>query len=373
MRRRHAPLTGTHPGRRWLRRLVKTRPLASPRLVLPAFALACCVAALPSLAACRHEQHSAPPPSLPAQAVEIARARETSRPIGDQVVGTVRARSEAAVSASVTGTVRVMRVSVGSRVKAGDLLVQLSAGEIAAKADQARALLSQAKLRFDRAAQLKSSQSIAPAEYDAAESQLQIAKAGLTEAEVMLGYLVVRAPIAGVVTSKRCDVGDLALAGHPLVTIESPGALRLEAGVPEAIAHQVEVGKKLSVRVDTLARDLEAVVDEVSPSSDPLSRTVLVKLALPAEKDLRAGMFGRLLVPTGEARALEVPKAALVRRGQLELLYVVEGGKAGLRLVRAGREHEAAVDVLSGLSSGEAVVVAGLGGLVDGQPVVVKP
>ena len=135
----------------------------------------------------------------------------------------------------------------------------------------------------------------------------------------MLAYLSVRAPVDGVVTTKRCEVGDLALAGRPLFTIEQPGALRLEVGVPEAIAHHAALGTSLLVRVDTVERELAGKVDEVSPSADPQSRTVQVKIALPEEKGasaVRPGMFARVLVPTGEVRALEVPRAALVRRGR---------------------------------------------------------
>ncbi|MBK6462938.1 MAG: efflux RND transporter periplasmic adaptor subunit [Myxococcales bacterium] len=338
-------------------------------LLLPA-----ALASLAALAACGHEPHGTAAPPLPRQRVEIAAARAVARPTGDHLVGTVRARSEAAVAPSVTGTVRAVRVAVGGRVKAGDLLAQLSAGEVSAKADQARAVLSQASVRFDRAAQLKASGSIAQAEYDAAESQRAIARAGLQEAEAMLAYLSVRAPVDGVVTTKRCEVGDLALAGRPLFTIEQPGALRLEVGVPEAIAHHAALGTSLLVRVDTVERELAGKVDEVSPSADPQSRTVQVKIALPEEKGasaVRPGMFARVLVPTGEVRALEVPRAALVRRGQLELVYVVEQDRAVLRLVRAGRERDTGVDVLAGLAAGERVVVGGLGGLVDGQPVQV--
>ncbi|HRG95348.1 MAG TPA: efflux RND transporter periplasmic adaptor subunit [Polyangiaceae bacterium] len=346
----------------------RPRPRLAHALLLPALGA--------PLAACGHEPrgHAAPP--LPPQRVEVAVAREVARPTGDHLVGTVRARSEAAVAPSVTGTVRAVRVAVGSRVKAGDLLAQLSAGEVTAKAAQARAVLAQASVRFDRAAQLKASGSIAQAEYDAAESQRAIARAGLQEAEAMLAYLSVRAPVDGVVTAKRCEVGDLALAGRPLFTIEQPGALRLEVGVPEAIAHHAGLGTALTVRVDTLEREVTGKVDEVSPSADAQSRTVQVKIALPEEKAgpaLRAGMFARVLVPTGETRGLEVPRAALVRRGQLELVYVVAQGHAVLRLVRAGQERDAAVDVLAGLTPGESVVVGGLGGLVDGQPVEVTP
>jgi hypothetical protein len=109
------------------------------------------------------------------------------------------------------------------------------------------------------------------------------------------------------------------------------------------------------------------------PSADPVSRTVLVKLDLPSVPELRSGVFGRLTVHTGEKRAVIVPTAAVVRRGQMELVFVVQDHKARLRIVRTGAEPDGTSQVLSGLEDGELVVVADPGLLVDGQPLEVRP
>jgi len=326
-----------------------------------------------ALAACGGAQKAPEGAALAKASVRVTRAREVTQPIGDEVVGTVRARNVTAVSASVMGTVRALKVGLGSRVRAGDVLISLSAGEIEAKANQARAIFSQASLDMKRAEQLKASQSISSSQYDSAAAQFQVAEANLAEANVMQGYTLIRAPISGVVTAKECNVGDLALPGKPLLVLESPGQLRLEASVPEAIAHFIHAGDDLTVRIDALGRELSATVSEVSPSADPVSRTLLVKLDLPESPELRAGMFGRLMVRTGEAKAVLVPSSALVQRGQMETLFVVERGVAHLRLVRSGRLRDGSVEVLAGIEPGETIVAEHPERLVDGQPVEVKP
>jgi RND family efflux transporter MFP subunit len=120
--------------------------------------------------------------------------------------------------------------------------------------------------------------------------------------------------------------------------------------------------------VDTLGDSITGTVAEISPGADPASRTVRVKVDLPETAGLRAGQFGRVAVPVGEATFLFVPFPALVRRGQLEILFVAADGKAQMRLVRTGKETPQGIEILAGLAPGEAVVIEGAGTLRDGQP-----
>ena len=93
---------------------------------------------------------------------------------------------------------------------------------------------------------------------------------------------------------------------------------------------------------------------------------------LPSSPQLRAGMFGRVWVARGRHRAIAVPESAVVRRGQIEAVFVVARGQARLRIVRIGRAAEGRAEVLSGLRAGEAVVVTHAERLVDGQRVAVN-
>ncbi len=317
--------------------------------------------------------HETRQPAAPAASVRVEESRELARAIGEEVVGTVHAKNTAMISSSIMGTVRDLRVTLGSPVRQGDVLVRLQAGEIEAKANQARAVFAQAEVNLRRATQLHASHSIPQAELDAADAQFRVAQAALAEAQVMAGYTTIRSPISGVVTAKESDVGDLAVPGHPLLVLESPGAMRLEAFVPETLAHRLARGTRMPVHVDALGRDFEATVAEQSPSADPASRTVLIKLDLPETPELRSGMFGRLVVPTGEDRAVTVPREALVRRGQMETVFVADHGHARLRIVRAGRSYDGRIELLSGLAGGEPVIVTHAERLLDGQAVTVQP
>jgi RND family efflux transporter MFP subunit len=268
------------------------------------------------------------------------------------------------------GKVALLSVGLGSRVKAGEVVARISASEIDAKLEQARALSKRRKADLARDKKLADDGALAAAVYDAALTEFQVAEAQEAEANAMADHTVLRAPFAGVVTSKVANVGDTAMPGQPVLVVEDPSALRLEATLPEADARSLTQGQSVAVRIDAVGENLAGTVAEISPTADPTSRTVLAKVDLPSDPRVHSGLFGRLLLAgPQEARAVVVPMTAIVLRGQLESVFVVERGVARMRLVRTGRQRDGAIEVVSGLSDGEAVVSSDVGELLDEQPV----
>ncbi len=188
----------------------------------------------------------------------------------------------------------------------------------------------------------------------------------------MLSYADVVAPFDGVVTRKLADLGDLAAPGKPLLDLEDPSHLRVETDIPDAIIDGIKSGDTMPVRVSGSTNDVQGTVVEVAPTSDPNSRTFRVKLDIPHVDGLRAGQFARVAVPLAETSALRVPAAALVQRGQLQIVFVVQEKHAVMRLVKAGKRVGDEIEIASGLSPGESVVTDNATMLVDGQPVEVK-
>jgi RND family efflux transporter MFP subunit len=330
------------------------------------------VAAAAGLAACDTKPAPAKTNTLPTRSVRMEHARLDANAGGEEAIGTVRARNSAAISSTVVGKVQVLNVTLGRRVQAGDVLVRISADEIGAKLDQTEALYGQAKVDLDRAQTLLSKEAIPRAQYDAAAAAFRVATARRAEAAAMAGHTVLRAPFAGVISAKLVNVGDTAMPGQPLLVLDDPSALRLEATVPEAAARTLTVGQAVPVRVDGRGRELPGTVAEVSPAADPMSRTVLAKVDLPRDPALHPGLLGRLMLPSaaGQPRSVLVPSATVVRRGQLEEVFVVDRGRARLRLVKTGRvTNDGVTEILSGLTDGEAVVASDIPEIVDGQPV----
>lgn len=326
-------------------------------------------AALTLAAGCHREpsQQHASRPEPPTVTVSVATANTQSRAVFEDVVGTVRARQRTTVEARVSGRIETLLVAPGQTVHKGERLAQLSVREIQARLEQARATLEQSNRDLARFNALLQQKTITQQEFDAVEARQRVAHAGVTEAETLLDYASITAPFDGVITRKWAEVGDLAGPGRAIVEIEDPSALRIESDIPETLIDRVTMGAQLTVTGGSSVRGIEATVGELSPIADPSSRTFRVKLDLPAGSALRLGQFVRVAIPVGENKALRVPRDAVVQRGQMEIVFVVNGDKALLRLVRTGKHMGEECELVSGLAPGEKVVVQGAAGLVDGQ------
>jgi RND family efflux transporter MFP subunit len=321
-------------------------------------------------AGCNPSNHTA------AKHSELPQARVKTVPVtsGEQrkfqdVVGTVEAKLRAVIEAKTSGRIEALPVRLGQNVKKGELLVQLDAREIQARLDQATATREQAQTDLKRLTALLQQQALTQAEFDAAQARFRVADAMLREMDTLLGYSKIVAPFDGVIVRKMADVGDLAAPGKPLLEIEDPTALRFIADIPDTLIRGIRPGMDLPVQLAD--KEVPASVAEIAPTGDPVSRTSRVELDLPSG-EFRPGSFGRLRIPTGDQSMLVVPAGALVPRGQLDLVFVVNSNRAELRLVKTGRRFEKTVEVLSGLSVGEQVVTETPSTLRDGQPVTTQ-
>jgi membrane fusion protein, multidrug efflux system len=285
--------------------------------------------------------------------------------------GTVRSRSVANVAPKVMARVLEVRVNAGAVVKQGDVLAVLDDRELRSRAEQARAALAaaeaqakqadadlrRARMLFGKQAATQESLDAAEARAKAARAQVAQARDGLTEVQVMLGETTVQAPFDGVVAERLVDPGDMSVPGKPVVVVQDPHALRLEADVGESCAAGLALGQDVPIRFEPLQRDVTARIDVIAPTADPHSRTFLVKAALPTDANVRPGIFGALRVACGAHQALLIPATAVTRTGQLESVRVLTDGEPRLRHIRSGKIYGDQVEVLSGLQEGEKVVV----------------
>ena len=304
--------------------------------------------------------------------VRVQTAERKPRPVFEEVAGTVRAKRQAILEAKVSGRIDRLPVVLGQRLKSGELVLRLDAAELNARLEQANASLEQSERDWKRVSTLFGQQAVTRGEYDAAQARHRLVQGAAAEAQAMLSYLDLTAPFDGVVAKKWAEVGDLAAPGKPLLSVEDSSALQLETDLPETLSARVQQGARLGIRVDGLTDLLIGSVAEIAPTVDTLSRTLRVKVDLPAHAGLTSGQFARLLVPVGENNRLSVPASAVLERGQLEILFVVAKQRAHLHLIKTGQRVGDEVEVLSGLQADDMVVTVGATQLTDGQPVEAK-
>jgi multidrug resistance efflux pump len=209
---------------------------------------------------------------------------------------------------------------------------------------------------------------------DQARARIEQAKADLESAEVNAAYSKIRSPINGIVTNRQTDIGQIATPGSPLMTVEDVAHYRLEVVVEESRSHLLRPGERTTVSIDGISGgEFDARVLQIVPTSDPASRSSTVKIELPGEAvkmGARSGMFGRAYFVTGQKQALIVPRAAIVDRGQIFGVHVLDGsGTARWRIVKVGRTYPQGVEILSGLSEGEEIVTGPPEAVADGSRV----
>jgi RND family efflux transporter MFP subunit len=306
--------------------------------------------------------------------VKSAVATVEAIPLEEAVVGTVRPKLEATVSAKIAGRILEVLVVPGQRVRAGERLAVLEAGELAASRNRAQAALEQAKRELDRQKQLLAANATARSAYDAAEAAERMAAASLVEIQTTLEHAVVTAPFAGTISRKLADTGDLAVPGRGIVQLEDPTILRLETPVPESLAGKLKLDDPIPVTLGALGEArVQGRIGEMAPSADAATRTFMVRIDLPTMDGLRAGLFGRAHFPLGTVEAVLVPAGVVRRVGQMETVLQIVDGRARMRLVRTVAAGSDKVRVLSGLEAGAVLVLQPPATLADGHPVTIDP
>ncbi len=208
------------------------------------------------------------------------------------------------------------------------------------------------------------SQAVSQQEYDNKATALRLATADLSraqetakEAQATLQWATIRSPIDGMVIDKKVDAGDMATPGQVLVTLFDPKRMQLVASVRESLTRKLRVGQDIGVRIEGLDKECNGTVSEIVPEAETASRTFQVKVTGPCPTGIYSGMFGRILIPLEEEQVLAIPRRAVRKVGQLELVDVAEGGRPVRRAIRTGRALGERVEVLSGLREGEEVVL----------------
>jgi len=284
--------------------------------------------------------------------------------------GTVKSRTVANIAPKTTARIIEIKVNAGDKVKKGDAIARLDERDVKAQENAALAALAGANAQASRAQAdeqrtrgLYGKEAATRESFDAAvagakEAQAAVSQAMSAVAEIRthLADTLLVAPFDGTVVKRLKEPGDMGLPGVPIVTLQTPQGLRLEADVPSTCAGRYNIGMNVNVRIDTLGQTAGAQIDEISPEVDPQTRTQLIKIALPAMTGLQPGHFGWLEQACDQHEALLIPAGAVQHIGQLEVVKVVADGRQLMRHIRTGKTFGDQVEVISGLHEGETVI-----------------
>lgn len=347
---------------------------------------ACFIAALVlSLSSCSTEQAKVSAAET-VRDVSVLALKENTIPDVLEAVGTVRAAQTTDLASQITGNIVEIRVQEGDRVHRGQVLAVIddsaaraavdrsTAADLAAQQQvvEAGAELTLAESTLKRNEYLYEQRIVSQQVFDESKTRQEtelarrdIAKAGqtqahaaLNEAATLLGYTRIRAPFNGVVTRKKVDSGTLASPGMPILTVEDTRCYRLEVAVNENDVRYARIGERVPIVIEALGGGaVKGKVVQIIPAADPASRAFMVKIELPTDARLRSGVFGRTEFSRGQRQGLLIPRSAVVERGQLQGVFVLDQDKvANLRYVTLGKFYGSEIEVLSGLQRGERFV-----------------
>ncbi|MDR2012799.1 MAG: efflux RND transporter periplasmic adaptor subunit [Rhodanobacter sp.] len=307
------------------------------------------------------------------QTLTVPAAGEGSGRSWDGVVEAVR---QTTLSAQTSARVVEVNYDIGDHVTEGAVLLRMTAVEQRAGVDSARAQLRAAEAALVEAENtLRRYTALADKQFvsrlqldqlrsarDSAAAARNAARAQVTNAGQQTNYTVVRAPFAGIVSARHVEPGESVvfggnlIAGQTLMTLFSPDALRIDVSVPQADAAAIRAQPQAQLALDD-GRTINIEKVMIFPSADPATHSVKVRVPLPRLDPVPIpGTTAKVRFPATKGSAFpRIPTSALIRRGELNAVYVLAQGQLSLRQLRLGEESGTEVEVISGLQPGEAI------------------
>ena len=284
--------------------------------------------------------------------------------------GTVEEESGASLSFTTGGTIMQLKVKVGDRVRKRQLIATVDPTQVRNSYEMAHATKMQAEDAYRRMKQLHDKGSLPEIKWVEAQSQLQQAVSAESIAKKSLADCNLHAPFSGVISDKFAEVGQNAAPGMPVVKLVTTMALNVKISVPESEMASIHVRQRARIQVQALGgKQYEGYVIEKGVIADPVSRSYSVKIRVEGtDNALLPGMVSQVSLgkisqtsPSQESVAPIVIPAHLVQLADdnSNFVWLDEGGKAVRRSIVCGEYSSNGVSIVSGLKSGDRVIVEG--------------
>ena len=332
--------------------------------------------ALTLLPGCKKEKEAVAEPPIRVN-VEVVGAGSSQQ--GREYSGTVEAASTTTVSFAVPGTITQLTLDEGQKVAKGQLLGKVRNADYINADNIAQAELAEARDAYERMKKLHDANALPEIKWVEIQQKLKQAENAAQMASRTLGDASLYSPVSGVVSRKLANVGQNVISAEPIYEIMSTNRLTLDISVTEEEIGNISVGDPALISFENIGlENIASRVSSKSYSADPLTRSYTVKLELPADGKILAGMLGNVVLEqrkepadTMAAMVISLPvRAVLLDSDNRNFVWVVKDGKAQRKFVEADELVSNGVAVKSGLQRGDSVIVDGMrkvstGSIVD--------
>jgi membrane fusion protein (multidrug efflux system) len=313
----------------------------------------------------------------PTQVVAVPAQRQ---PVAESIslVGSLLANEMVEIKSEIDGRVEQILFREGQSVTNGQLLIQLDESKLTKEVAEATANFQLRKASYERDKLMAADKLISPQEFDQSYSQFQVSQALLDLRERRLRDTRIRAPFDGVVGARQVSPGQVIGQNMIMTWVVDLTPVKVEISVPERFLGQLAIGQQISMHLDAYPNEeFKGKVFFISPALDPVLRTALVKAEIAnPEGRLKPGMFANLeLTVKIRDQAIVIPESALARlfEGDQANLFVISNQTAQMRQVQLGVRLPGKVEIVSGVSEGEEVIVEGTQKIGPGSPVALAP
>ena len=305
----------------------------------------------------------------------------------EEAIGTLEGIVDPTVAAEIAARVINVHVTIGSKVKKGQLIATLDATDFGMQRNEQLAEVARIQALIENQTKIVArNQALANknfisqtavdndiAQQNVLKQQLEAAKARAASINHNSSKSKIYAPVSGTVEKKLVDSGDYVRVGDPIIQIVSSQLLRAHLPFPERIGGLLKAGLKIRLTTPTSSNSIETVIHEIKPMISEDNRTIDVIADIVDAPGWQAGASVTGTVTLGkQAAAMMIPEQSLILRPAGEVVYVVRNNTAHQAVVKTGARQNGLIEVLEGLKENETIVVDGAGFLTDKAPVKIS-
>lgn len=304
--------------------------------------------------------------------VTVSDVQKKSTSFSLDLTGILYPNKELDIPAETAGKITALNFELGQNFRQGDVIARIDDKIKTLTYESAKIEADRLSKELARTENLFNGGTSSEQELDRIRSSYETAKNKFEEAERQLSYTKVTAPINGTITRKIVEAGAYIVLGNPIASIVDVSKLKVKVNVSESNIYFLRMGDRVKVTTDIYPGvSFEGKISFVSPRGDDSHNyPVEIEIINSAKYPLKGGTFVNVNVTAGSSKeGLYIPREALQGSIKDAQVYVASGDKAQLRNIVVGREDNESLEVISGLNSGDKVIVSGQVNLADNKPI----